>query len=116
MSNKEKNTEIFMLKETDTVKITENQAILYSGDCIFKYEKKKVNTKKITSVNYACTTIFKKEKENNCKATLTIKEKRPKSYDMQIEDKYILFGEEPNTESCCYKPLYGEFFLLLNLK
>ena len=42
MSNQEKTNEIFKLKETDTVKLTEKQAILYSGDCIFKYQKNKV--------------------------------------------------------------------------
>ena len=75
MSNQEKTNEIFKLKETDTVKLTEKQAILYSGDCIFKYQKNKLNTKKVVSVNYACTTLFKKDKENNCKATLRIKKK-----------------------------------------
>ena len=40
MSNHEKSNEIFKLKEADTAKLTEKQAILYSGDCIFKYEKK----------------------------------------------------------------------------
>ena len=60
MNSQEKDTEIFKLKETDTVKLTEKQAILYSGDCIFKYQKKKVKTKEVTSVNYACRTIFKK--------------------------------------------------------
>ena len=34
---------------------------------------------------------------------MIIKEKRPKSYDMQIGDKFLVFGEKPHTEGCCFK-------------
>ena len=34
---------------------------------------------------------------------MRIKEKTPKSYNMQTGDKYILFGEKLHTQGCCYK-------------